>query len=88
MALDFEELITECTAMPTVQAGAVLALVRLRNELVGFVGTEDLEGITDLLNDLDGCTARLADAILETTPTAVAAHEARARRVQAGEEAD
>lgn len=81
MALDFGELTREIGAMPTVQAGLILALARIRNAMEAFVETEDLDGLRDLLTELDANSAVLADAVLERTP-AQAAHEQRAARVQ------
>ena len=81
MALDFGALTREIAAMPTVQAGLILAMARIRNAMEAFVETEDLDGLRDLLTELDANSAVLADAVLERTP-AQAAHERRAARVQ------
>lgn len=81
MALDFGELTREIGAMPTVQAGLILAMARVRNAMEAFVETEDLDGLRELLAELDANSAVLADAVLDRTP-AQAAHEQRAVRVQ------
>ena len=81
MALDFDALIREVDSMPTVHAGALLALARVRNELEAFVATEDLDGVAETLRALDANSARLVDAIVDQTP-AQAPHEARAAQVQ------
>ena len=81
MALDFGELTREIGAMPTVQAGLILALARVRNAMEALVETEDLDGLRELLAELDANSAVLADAVLDRTP-AQAAHEQRAARVQ------
>lgn len=83
MALDFGQLVRDVTAMPTVPAGLILALGRLRNEMEAFLSTEDLDGMAELLRDLDANSAVLADAVIESTP-AQEGHEGRAAWVQDG----
>lgn len=87
MSLDFGVLVRDVGSMPTVQAGIILALGRIRNGLEAFRDVEDWDGVTEILRDLDVNSAVLADAIVERTP-AQAGHEARAAAVQAGEEVD
>lgn len=82
MALDFDALIREAAAMPTDQAGIVLVLARVRNELEAFRDVEDWDGVSETLHELDVRSAEIADAIVEGTPQQ-AAHEERAARIQA-----
>jgi len=81
MSMDFGQLVRDVANMPTVQAGIILALGRVRNGMEAFVETEDLDGMRELLHDLDMNSAVLADAIVERTP-AQAAHEQRAAKIQ------
>ena len=85
MALDFQQLVLDVAKMPTVQAGIILALGRIRNEMEAFVAAENLEGMAELLRDLDAHSPELADAIVERTP-AQAAHEQRAAAIQEQDE--
>ena len=85
MSLDFGQLVREVGNMPTVQAGIILALGRVRNGLEAFRDVEDWDGISELLHDLDTHSAELADAIVVRTP-AQAGHEQRAAQIQAEQE--
>lgn len=86
MALDFDQLIRDVATMPTVQAGIILALGRVRNSLEACRDLENWEGVSEVLHDLDLSSARLADAIVERTP-AQAAHELRAAVLQSDDPA-
>lgn len=82
-ALDFPSLTREVEEQPTVQAGLITVLVRVRNaiELALSVDPIDREYLTWLAGQLDSNSAVLADAVLARTP-AEAPHEQRAMEVQ------
>lgn len=84
-ALDFTSLTQDVEEMPTVQAGIIIVLGRVRNTLELLTAAGDLDGIRGVLRELDANSAVLADAIVDRTP-AQAPHEERAARI--AQEAD
>lgn len=83
MALDFPSLAREIEQLPTVQAGVVDLLVRLRNalELANQSDVVDKDYIAWLCGQLDSNAAILGDAVVARTP-AEAPHEERAAQLQ------
>lgn len=81
--LDFPTLTREVQEMPTVQAGLIMILARVRNaiELAAQTDRPDPTYLRWLAGQLDVHAPLLADAVIEATPAA-AGHEQRAAMVQ------
>lgn len=83
MALDFPTLVSEVQVMPTVQAGLITVLTRVRNAIELAVQTDkpDVEYLRWLCGQLDSNSALLSDAVITDTPCQEL-HEERAARIQ------
>lgn len=81
--MDFPSLVREIEQLPTVQAGVVDLLVRLRNaiELANQEAVVDKDYLTWLCGQLDSHAAVLGDAVVARTP-AEEPHEVRAAQLQ------
>jgi hypothetical protein len=81
--LDFPSLARDIQAMPTVEAGIVMAWVRVRNaiELATQVEPADREYLLWLVGQMDANSAAIADAIVARTPAEAPSRE-RAAQVQ------
>jgi len=86
MAVNFPALVAEAEQMPTVQAGLITVLTRVRNEIERLAQLDPNQSeLQQLAQMLDLNSPLLADAIIQNTPAQVP-HEQRARQVQHGEE--
>jgi hypothetical protein len=78
--------VAETEQMPTVQAGLIVVLTRVRHEVERLAQVDpNQDGLRELAQWIDENSPALADAIIQNTPAQVA-HEQRARLVQQGEE--
>lgn len=82
-SLDFPTLAREVQEMPTVQAGLIVVLTRIRQalELVTQSDRPDATYLRWLARQIDDYAPELADACIESTP-AQNPHEARAEYEQ------
>ena len=84
--MNIDAAVAEAEQMPTVQAGLIIVLTRIRHEIERLAQFDpNQEGLRELARQIDTNSPLLADAIIQGTP-AQAPHEERARLVQQQEE--